>query len=149
MTVDTFQHRIYKGVAVCFFILKTFGCQGQEKNGFSPIGYAQQKNLPVSVMSAHEDGALKFFHQIDSVADAGEIPSYFARLYCISMKNIELKLKDADSSTTEFIRRFELNFIEYFLSACYGYRDGNLSPTSPWNCYFSHPNARPLQLMFM
>src|SRR5690242_17436601 len=100
------RHRIFKWVAVCLLITTSFTCRAQEKNRLVEdyTTYAQQKNFASNVMNAPEADVLNFFHKIDSVADAGQITSYFARLYSISMENIELKLVDADSSTRRFVR---------------------------------------------
>jgi hypothetical protein len=146
-----FRYCIFKWVVVCCSFTEGFTCQGQQKNSSAEnfISYAQQKNVPSGFPEVHEENVLIRIHKVDSIADAGQIASYFARLYSTSMESVELKLVDADSNTRAFIRKFELNFIQYFLSACYGYQNGNLSKASPWSCYFSHPNARPLQFMLM
>ena len=85
--------------------------------------------------------------QVDSLSHTAGIANDFARIYTASMKNINIQLKDMDSIAQTFIKKFEISFIGYFLDACVEFeKNGRLSQEAVWNCYFSHPNARPWQL---
>ena len=60
------------------------------------------------------------------------------------------QLTALDSGTQNFIKKFEISFIGYFLEANNEFgTKGQLPAESVWNFYYSHPAAQPWQLMLI
>ncbi|MFI5132102.1 MAG: DUF5995 family protein [Chitinophagales bacterium] len=98
------------------------------------------------------DNALlrQYILKVDSISHTNSQGSHFARIYTESMRNIGDQMTAMDSGAQNFIKKFEISFIGYFLEANNEFgTKGQLPAESVWNFYYSHPGAQPWQLMLI
>lgn len=109
--------------------------------------------------AATKDEAFSFPHLRTSTSQPGSVEQvsliasmpvpacHFAKVYSESMQRISEQMKSFDSSTQEFIRKFEIYFAGYFVRAYDDYGKGILPDSSEWNNFFLHQDLTPWQLV--
>lgn len=98
----------------------------------------------------HENKIVNNYIQlVDSIAHTTGVSGYFGRVYSKSMENIASQIQSMDSAAKLFIKKFEITFADYFLKACFDNKNGNLSSSSEWKCFFSSTAARPWQIVLL
>src|SRR5436190_4976247 len=90
-----------------------------------------------------------YIQLIDSIANTAGTSSHFSRVYSQTTRNIACQAEGMENDQKLFIKRFEATFADYFLKACFAYKNGDLSETSEWKCFYSSPDARPWQIVLL
>ena len=79
---------------------------------------------------ADHGNILDCIQRVDSVAHANGSSRHFADIYSKVMKKIETQIKNIDSSSRQFVIKFENSFAAYFLTACIDNENGRLADSS-------------------
>ena len=117
--------------------------------------YTQNERVLLPNYSASPSGAddckfeLSYLKQVDSIAQSTGMARHFSLIYSHAMRNVAEQVQSMDSNAMFFIKKFEIRFADYFLTAALDNKNGDLAATSEWQCFFSHPGARPWQLILL
>ena len=104
-------------------------------------------SLTICKSSKPQENNYSFYqlYQLDSIGHSPSIGRYFGDLYYHFLLLVEGELKRSDSSTERLVRNFEAVFANFFINACYAYKNGEQIQLPEWRKYFSDSSLQTIQ----
>src|SRR5437762_4243296 len=142
--------RAVKYLFACYLSILGIHCGAQTENSLTTNFYsASARSVHQSNDLTGPGNILECIQRVDSLARASGSSRYFAEIYSKVMGKIETQIKHIDSSSKQFVIRFENCFAAYFLTACIDNENRRLADSSQWKCLFTHPEAKDWQLALL
>ncbi len=132
---------------ITFQLLLSQAClaQVETSTAYNSPGNGSQQPSYFTPTTAYKNALEK----IDSIAQSPGIARHFCRVYEATLKYISSQIRDWDSASTRFISTFSVHYVDYFLNPCIASQNGNISPSSPWKFYYSHPGLQTWQFILI